>query len=570
MTMPPDLNATMAASQSARQAQDLLAKKQALEAVQHNISGGDAGAAKRKDQKLREACQGFEEIFLNKIWSQMRKSIPKDGYLQSREGEHYQQMFDKELVKKMTSAGGMGLGEMLYDHLKQASQRVSKATSISPGPTPLPLAAQDRFRLAQQLLGQDGQVVAGPKAAGESAADSQGGHAAGKHASSASVVVAGPEAASGAAPVALAQVAYAPYTDPGAEAPLVGPGITPIPTPRIEGVESKSAPSEMGAGQGALPDAIPEMTLQDPASPGAATAMLDPDQPYDGREATPLDMAAMTQHAQAGSIPEAQRDSSAEDDFSTALPHGAQAGNQSTPADNDTLQQVAALGESIAQQAQQVQESSPAGQASAASLPQQHVAAPAQSATQPATQAASAQAAASAAATQPAQKVAAKAYGAVEHASASQAGGTSLPPLTDPVSGGQITSGFGWRQDPFTGQRAWHAGQDIAAKQGDPIGAAWDGQVVFAGESGEYGNIVVMEHSGGWRTFYGHAHEIIVEPGQTIKAGEQIATIGQTGRATGPHLHFELRQGGLAWDPAQVKAHLLAKAASGKNSGDTG
>lgn len=134
---------------------------------------------------------------------------------------------------------------------------------------------------------------------------------------------------------------------------------------------------------------------------------------------------------------------------------------------------------------------------------------------------------------------------------------TGLPPMHWPVQA-RVSSGFGWRKDPFTGERAWHSGVDFAAPQGSPVQAAWDGRVVFNGERGGYGRMVVLEHEGGWRTYYAHNNENTVKVGDQVHAGQTIATVGSSGRSTGPHLHFEIRQGNLAWNPKQIRDRLLA------------
>lgn len=128
-----------------------------------------------------------------------------------------------------------------------------------------------------------------------------------------------------------------------------------------------------------------------------------------------------------------------------------------------------------------------------------------------------------------------------------------------PVEGG-VTSEYGWRRDPFTGRRAWHAGTDIAAPEGTPVKAVRDGTVVFSGRQGGYGNLVVVEHEGGVRTYYGHNRQNSVAEGQGVKAGQVIAAVGQTGRATGPHLHFEVRVDGEAVDPSKLGRTTFAAA----------
>ncbi|WP_051822279.1 peptidoglycan DD-metalloendopeptidase family protein [Desulfonatronum thiodismutans] len=138
-----------------------------------------------------------------------------------------------------------------------------------------------------------------------------------------------------------------------------------------------------------------------------------------------------------------------------------------------------------------------------------------------------------------------------------------LPPMHWPLEG-RVSSGFGWRRDPFTGEQAWHSGVDMVAPKGTPIGAAWDGRVVFVGQRGGYGNMVVLEHAGGWRSYYAHNDGNTVKVGDKIQAGQQIATVGSTGRSTGPHLHFEVRQGATAWNPKQIRDRLEAGLHIGK------
>ncbi|MDQ7833446.1 MAG: peptidoglycan DD-metalloendopeptidase family protein [Desulfovibrionaceae bacterium] len=138
--------------------------------------------------------------------------------------------------------------------------------------------------------------------------------------------------------------------------------------------------------------------------------------------------------------------------------------------------------------------------------------------------------------------------------------------LAAPVSG-VITSDYGWRGDPFTGRTAWHAGMDIAAPEGEAVAACWDGQVVFAGQKGGYGNAVIVEHQGGWRSVYGHLRSIDVRQGDVVAAGRKIAEVGSTGRSTGPHLHFELRYAGASVDPMQVGVYAANAASPGANAG---
>jgi murein DD-endopeptidase MepM/ murein hydrolase activator NlpD len=114
---------------------------------------------------------------------------------------------------------------------------------------------------------------------------------------------------------------------------------------------------------------------------------------------------------------------------------------------------------------------------------------------------------------------------------------------------GWVTSGFGTRVDPFTGERSMHEGLDIASQEGTKVHAPADGSVVYAGLHGGYGNVVVIDHGFGVNTRYGHLSEIYVKVGQKVHRGQIIGAIGNTGRSTGPHLHYEVRVNGIPVDP---------------------
>jgi murein DD-endopeptidase MepM/ murein hydrolase activator NlpD len=115
---------------------------------------------------------------------------------------------------------------------------------------------------------------------------------------------------------------------------------------------------------------------------------------------------------------------------------------------------------------------------------------------------------------------------------------------------GRVSSEYGNRVHPITGEYKKHAGLDFAAAEGTPIRPTAPGRVVFAGERGGYGKTVEIEHPNGWTTRYAHASEVLVEAGQWVEADALIARVGSTGNSTGPHLHLEVRKGGRTFDPA--------------------
>lgn len=116
---------------------------------------------------------------------------------------------------------------------------------------------------------------------------------------------------------------------------------------------------------------------------------------------------------------------------------------------------------------------------------------------------------------------------------------------------GPVTSPFGYRVDPVTGKYALHAGLDIGAPIGAQIRAAKAGTVIFAGQETGYGNYTCIDHGGGFSTCYAHQSKQLVTVGETVAQGQVIGLVGDTGYATGPHLHFETRVNGTPVNPAQ-------------------
>jgi murein DD-endopeptidase MepM/ murein hydrolase activator NlpD len=114
---------------------------------------------------------------------------------------------------------------------------------------------------------------------------------------------------------------------------------------------------------------------------------------------------------------------------------------------------------------------------------------------------------------------------------------------------GWVTSDFGTRMDPYTAERKMHQGMDIATPHGQPIYVPSDGTVVFAGNEGGYGKVLVVDHGYGVKTRYGHLSEILVRLGQRVSRGDKVASVGNTGRSTGPHLHYEVRVNGIPENP---------------------
>ncbi len=130
-------------------------------------------------------------------------------------------------------------------------------------------------------------------------------------------------------------------------------------------------------------------------------------------------------------------------------------------------------------------------------------------------------------------------------------------PNSSPVGVAFNSSSYGWRIDPFNGEKAFHEGLDFPAAVGTRINAAAGGIVSFAGPSADYGKLIRIDHGSGLETRYAHSSKLFVTVGQRVEKGQEIAEIGNTGRSTGPHLHYEIRFNGNALDPRRyLKASI--------------
>lgn len=134
---------------------------------------------------------------------------------------------------------------------------------------------------------------------------------------------------------------------------------------------------------------------------------------------------------------------------------------------------------------------------------------------------------------------------------------------------GEISSPFGTRQDPFTGEERFHAGVDVAAPRGTAIRTVADGEVVFSGwRPGGGGRVVEVRHANGLVTSYAHAERTLVQAGQHVVAGAVVATVGSSGRASGPHLHFAASRDGQAIDPTEFLEGHQAVAGNSSTASD--
>lgn len=143
----------------------------------------------------------------------------------------------------------------------------------------------------------------------------------------------------------------------------------------------------------------------------------------------------------------------------------------------------------------------------------------------------------------------------------------SLLPSRAPVADSFVTSGFGGRADPFGGGSQFHKGIDFQARTGDPVLAVADGVVSFAGVRSGYGNTVEIDHGNGYVTRYAHNAGLERQVGDLVRAGQEIARAGSSGRSTGAHVHFELWQDGVVVNPRKFLGHNNALARHGPSRG---
>ena len=127
-----------------------------------------------------------------------------------------------------------------------------------------------------------------------------------------------------------------------------------------------------------------------------------------------------------------------------------------------------------------------------------------------------------------------------------------------PVNG-RLSSNFGNRFHPIDKVVKFHTGVDIAVPKGTRVNAAAEGTVVFAGKKGGYGNVVIIQHPDGKESRYGHLEKILVSVGEQVSAGQEVAKSGSTGKSTGPHLHFEIRENGEVVNPLKILSNVLSK-----------
>jgi murein DD-endopeptidase MepM/ murein hydrolase activator NlpD len=133
---------------------------------------------------------------------------------------------------------------------------------------------------------------------------------------------------------------------------------------------------------------------------------------------------------------------------------------------------------------------------------------------------------------------------------------SDITPAGWPVKKGWISSRYGARTDPFTGKQASHYGLDFVGKRGSDVLSVANGVVVWAGNRRGYGKTVEIDHGNGYQTLYAHNESLEVKPGDNVKAGQLIAKLGSSGRASAPHVHFEVLKDGNTVNPSKFVENL--------------
>lgn len=559
MTAPVDPKLATAASAQ----HELTQRKLEMDALRKRLRTDPS-----KEQKLREACEGFESIFVQKMWEQMRATLPKEGYLHSKEEEFWQSMFDQELAKKMTSAGGIGLADMIYEQLSTKLTDASRTTAPSSVREPVAVkpvllvprmitpasegahgvsgtggtggvradAASSMYEPAspEAQVATDAQVPGATGTEAKAGADGQAGHAIVRQhlAELERQVAAAPPAGEASQVVATVEVAPAVAGSAGTAGAAVMTGAT------------------AATGAAAAPSAAVPAAAAESGQAGAAASKAQ-------RRAARGLPAASVPGENTRKVRSPMRDAQ----LGPPIVHRSGAMKRvASPAATRTLAVPTGAPSAAELQAGAAGQGAQGVQTTVSGDGAVGTASPASGATAPASGAASPAAASSIFPATPTTPTTAPTT-----APMSKASPTGGPAVASGTPGsmvwpheGRIASGFGWRNDPITGERAWHPGVDIAVTEGDPVRAAWDGKVVFAGERADYGRLVVLEHPGGWRSFYGHNGSLDVREGDVVRAGTEIAKAGGTGRVAGPHLHFEVRQGELAVNPEYAARSLAS------------
>lgn len=584
-----------------------------IQAQQQRIQNlSNASDPKEKEQELREASEGFEAIFLQQMLEQMRATLPKSDLLKSKEQEHWDAMFDEELAKSLASAGGIGLADMMMGQLMQKEtytstpeqdmSQASKEVAIRRTPMEVPPASltaeinaasnnTDSSRSIQM------QASNNPMNTQNSPYNTEGVSTGATVAQDPNSVANALEELQGLVDAKVPRVVNTVYTtnlpaderknalfDSGKEptAILRTPQAlqTSQASPILGTAQTNSSQNQAGSllsfsSNGVQNAAQNRPNIQATSITGSTNiSNVSSDDLSSLLEMAPYPTSEQVEHPELANL---NQNANTANISNVAGIYGTS--NELGGVSTDILTGIAATyipyssTPSSPITAGRDSETNIAPQAN--SIPKTQVIyaqADLTDPTDPIVQAnqtiqlAQAQNVQTTQAVQSIQTVASNTI--IQNISTQNTGGSRIirsvgqnsniqashamapadASMQMPITG-EITSVFGWRIDPFTGQRAWHTGLDIKAPEGSSVRAAQDGTVIFAGKDKDLGNMIVLDHGNGIQSIYGHNSDLQVSEGMEIKLGTEIAKVGSSGRAYGRHLHFEVRQSDLPINP---------------------
>ena len=515
-----------------------------------------------KEKELRKAAEGFEAIFIQKMWDEMRSSLPKNGMHYSKEEEYWQSMYSQELGKSMASAGGIGLADMMVEQLTRpvGTPQTGALSRIRMAVKPAPLLPEENAKPAVQDVSLETKAeTAGRQNPAKS--------------------------------VNTAQL-YEEYSVTSQEASAQNAAEVPA---QVEAAQTQNQAKEEQQAQiirttytTNLPPEKREHAILDKKgnpikkyqeSPRATEVRTQTREDYFDRSASiartfkiaePTDQAAQNQETPVLQ-PEQKPEQSARQALSVQerqsqgigqnMQHDVLAGISTTyiPYQQKRAMILASEGQKPDTQIQVAENTKPAQEDMEQSKPAFKL-----PSLEDALRMGTLVASLSPQEEAQIQEMRAKKQAGQDMEPAAHIGGGTIirtPPVFENVSAkplenefqipaaGTVSSSFGWRFDPVNRQRAWHTGLDIQAKHGSAVTASGTGTVKFAGQDKELGNMIVIDHGNGVESVYGHNSELLVKTGDTISSGTQIAKVGSSGRTNGSHLHFEIRQNGLSINP---------------------
>ncbi|MDR0826920.1 MAG: peptidoglycan DD-metalloendopeptidase family protein [Desulfovibrio sp.] len=551
--MSAPLTASHDPADAAREAaqHDLVQRKLDMDALRKRLSG-----SKSQSAKLRESCEGFESVFLQKIWEQMRKTVPKEGFLHSKDEEMYQSLFDVELCKKMSSAGGIGLADMLYEQLSQQLENTGRTTTpgsfrralpIPPSSGLLPaqsgtaadkpgsekLTAAELYEQIPAATDERGEENPPRSSSLETALNSLRleveGAAAREWAQARELATGSKGEMETPDAGLLREAAFGPADPKGEKSADLAP----------RAADERSIEASVRTGS-VLSDPLPP--LRQPAQPARADlAAATAENPLSQTRANPGQTAATLEPMRAN--PEQERASADPATLSWKGPGPVSANPR--PISKFTRNRKS---RSAAKNSPTPPTAGPNAGSGATAQNKGQVNAPQNTA--PNTVMTPAAAAQNSPA--PAQAAKPSAPAQAKTASAPAAPADAVAASVWPLDGPML-SRFGWTDDAG-GRRRWNPGVEIAASAGSPVKAILPGTVVYSGPREGAGNTVVLEHKGGYRSYYGNLQPSKLRVGEQVKHGAEFAKIA-AGPSSSPQgensasLRFELKKGEMALNP---------------------